>query len=139
MLQVESYRRSLDVHEFEGTFQGSHVLFRMTSVIGHVFSIDFLPQFQSWERTDPQDLFFAGTRKSEANPKVSLHWQSCSAAIFWDGLMLSPVLQISMPCVKPVEMHGRLHVHAETVCSHWTAAVGSMSAAMQTLPRLPRG
>jgi DNA topoisomerase III len=42
----------------------------MTSVIGHVFSIDFLPQFQSWENTDPKDLFYAGTKKSEANPKV---------------------------------------------------------------------
>lgn len=68
-LQATSYRRSLDVHEFEGDFQGTPVLFRMTSVIGHVFSLDFLPQFQSWEK-DPKELFFAGTRKSESNPKV---------------------------------------------------------------------
>lgn len=41
----------------------------MTSVIGHVFALDFLPQFQSWE-VDPKDLFYAGTKKSEANPKA---------------------------------------------------------------------
>lgn len=69
-VQAESYRQRLDVHEFEGCFHGQSVLFRMTSVIGHVFALDFLPQFQSWEGTDPKSLFHAGTRKSEANPKA---------------------------------------------------------------------
>ena len=45
----------------------------MTSVIGHVLSIDFPPAFQSWETTDPATLFAAPTLKSEANPKVLLH------------------------------------------------------------------
>ena len=71
-MQATSHRRSLDVHEFQGQFQGQEAQFLMTSVIGHVFSIDFLPQFQSWENTDPKDLFHAGTKKSEANPKVRL-------------------------------------------------------------------
>jgi DNA topoisomerase III len=60
----------MDVHEFNGRFLGQPTEFIMTSVIGHVFSLDFLPQFQSWENTDPKALFFAGTKKSEANPKV---------------------------------------------------------------------
>jgi DNA topoisomerase III len=67
---MTTYRHGLDIHEFQGSFCGIPALFRMTSVIGHVFALDFLPQFQSWEGTDPQKLFFAGTRKSEANPKV---------------------------------------------------------------------
>ena len=44
--------------------------YRVTSVIGHVYATDFLPQFQNWEETDPKALFKAGIRKNEANPKV---------------------------------------------------------------------
>jgi hypothetical protein len=69
---MSTHRRGLDIHEFHGSFRGEPAMFKMTSVIGHVFALDFLPQFQSWEGTDPQKLFFAGTRKSEANPKVRL-------------------------------------------------------------------
>lgn len=67
---MHSRRGQLDVHEFEGRFQGRPAHFKMTSVIGHVLSIDFLPQFQNWETTHPASLFDAGTKKSEANPKV---------------------------------------------------------------------
>lgn len=42
----------------------------MTSVIGHVYSIDFPQQYNSWDKTDPNDLFEARTFRSEANPKV---------------------------------------------------------------------
>lgn len=71
--QMQSRGRSLEVHEFEGSFlgkPGAH--FKMTSVIGHVLSLDFPPAFQSWETTDPASLFSAPTLKSEANPKVGL-------------------------------------------------------------------
>lgn len=69
---MKSQKRCLDVHEFNGNFQGKSAFFRMTSVIGHVLSIDFPPQFQSWEKTDPAALFGAPTVKNEANPKVGL-------------------------------------------------------------------
>ena len=69
-LQLRSRRGQLDVHEFEGSFQERPAVFKMTSVIGHVLSIDFLPQFQNWETTHPASLFDAPTKKSEANPKV---------------------------------------------------------------------
>ncbi len=67
---MHSHRKSLDVHEYEGVFQGRPAHFKMTSVIGHVLSIDFPPAFQSWETTDPASLFSAPTIMSEANPKV---------------------------------------------------------------------
>ena len=70
---MHSVRKSLEVHEFDGTFLGQPAHFRMTSVIGHVLSIDFPPAFQSWETTDPATLFAAPTLKSEANPKVMHH------------------------------------------------------------------
>jgi DNA topoisomerase-3 len=42
----------------------------MTSVIGHVYSLDFPAAYSSWDRVDPLELFDATTTKSESNPKV---------------------------------------------------------------------
>lgn len=42
----------------------------MTSVIGHVLSIDFPAKYQNWDTTDPATLFDAPTLKNESNPKV---------------------------------------------------------------------
>lgn len=69
-LQMHSRRAALDVHEFDGRFQGAPAHFKVTSVIGHVLSIDFPAKFQSWETTEPSSLFDAPTIKSESNPKV---------------------------------------------------------------------
>lgn len=63
-------RGALDVHEWRGSFRGVDAAFKMTSVIGHVYSLDFTAAFNSWDRVDPAELFDAPTVKSEANPKV---------------------------------------------------------------------
>ncbi|KAK3262256.1 hypothetical protein CYMTET_28876, partial [Cymbomonas tetramitiformis] len=68
--QMSSRRGSLEVHEFSGLFHGRHANFKMTSVIGHVYSLDFTAQYQNWETTDPGTLFSAETRKAESNPKA---------------------------------------------------------------------
>jgi len=73
MESFKEYPHTLDVHEFEGTFQGRPADFKMTSVIGHVLSIDFPPEFQDWKTTDPATLFAAPVVSapivsSEANP-----------------------------------------------------------------------
>ncbi len=47
-VQYHSRRAALDVHEWEGSFRGMPVLFRMTSVIGHVLSLDFPAHLNSW-------------------------------------------------------------------------------------------
>lgn len=60
----------MEVHEYDGTFLGRPAHFRMTSVIGHVLSIDFPAKYQNWDTTDPQSLFDAPTVRNEANPKV---------------------------------------------------------------------
>ena len=44
----------------------------MTSVAGHVFSIDFPKQYNNWDSVEPIDLFEAETIKNEANPKMHL-------------------------------------------------------------------
>ena len=35
-------------------------------------SIDFEDKFNNWEKTDPAELFSAGTKKDEANPKMRI-------------------------------------------------------------------
>jgi DNA topoisomerase IA len=71
LCQATSRRGALEVHEWHGVFRGEPAAFKMTSVIGHVYSLDFPPAYNSWDRVDPLELFDAQTVKSEANPKVS--------------------------------------------------------------------
>ena len=47
------------VYEFDGQFLNRSSTIRVTSVAGHVFSVDFPPKYQSWESVDPCDLFQA--------------------------------------------------------------------------------
>ena len=41
------------VHEWNGRFHGESVLFKMTSVCGHVMSCDFPPKYNNWDKVDP--------------------------------------------------------------------------------------
>lgn len=87
--RMSSRRSHLEVHEFDGSFRGTPVRFKVTSVIGHVLSIDFPPKYQSWDATDPFELFEAPTIKAEANPKahVCKHLQQeargCDYLVLW--------------------------------------------------------
>ncbi len=75
----------MEVHEYDGTFKGRLAHFKMTSVIGHVLSIDFPAKFQNWDTTDPSTLFDAPTLKNESNPKVIL-------LVVQNALAMSPSL-----------------------------------------------
>ena len=44
------------MHEYTGTFLGQDVKFKMTSVCGHVMSLDFKAQFNNWDAVDPVRL-----------------------------------------------------------------------------------
>lgn len=71
--EYESRRGATDVFEWDGSFQGRRARFRMTSVIGHVFSLDFTSEYQGWERHTPDRLFLeATTQKCESNPKAHI-------------------------------------------------------------------
>ncbi|ORX86072.1 prokaryotic type I DNA topoisomerase, partial [Anaeromyces robustus] len=61
-----------NVHEFNGTLFGKQALFKMTSVMGHVYSLDFPREYNNWVTVNPIDLFDAPTIQLEANPKTHL-------------------------------------------------------------------
>jgi DNA topoisomerase-3 len=73
--------RTLPVHKFTtpGNFPKapctSHCHHEVTSVAGHVFSVDFPPQFQSWESVDPAELFTAPVVKKPNKGSVVRHLQ----------------------------------------------------------------
>ena len=46
--QMASRHTNLDVHDWQGSFQGRPAAFKMTSVIGHVLSIDFPGGSRRW-------------------------------------------------------------------------------------------
>lgn len=74
---------------YEGDFYGQRAWFKVTSCAGHVYSIDFPPEYNNWDRVDPLTLFGAPTVKQEANPKLRMpkHFQSeakgCSYLVLW--------------------------------------------------------
>ncbi|XP_020684389.1 DNA topoisomerase 3-beta isoform X2 [Dendrobium catenatum] len=87
--RMSTRRGSTDVHEFDGMFQGFHAHFKVTSVTGHVFSLDFPSTYQNWEATDNLDLFQAPVVKLESNPKghicrhLSQEARGCSYLVLW--------------------------------------------------------
>jgi len=46
--------------------------YRITSTIGHVYSVDFPNVMRNWQRFDPEDLFDAAPVKKEASPDAEL-------------------------------------------------------------------
>ncbi|XP_059446946.1 DNA topoisomerase 3-beta isoform X1 [Corylus avellana] len=87
--QMSTRRGSTDVHEFDGIFRGFQARFKVTSVIGHVFSVDFPSKFQDWGKTNPLDLFDAPITKTESNPKahicrhLSQEARGCGHLVLW--------------------------------------------------------
>jgi DNA topoisomerase-3 len=60
-----------DVHEHLGTFRGQPAAFKVTSVIGHVYTTDFHDAYQDWDM-DPSKLFDAPTVRKESNPRARI-------------------------------------------------------------------
>ena len=46
------------IHEWNGTFHGETVRFKMTSVCGHVMTLDFIGRFNNWDAVDPVSFMF---------------------------------------------------------------------------------
>uniref|UniRef100_A0A7S1THE9 DNA topoisomerase n=1 Tax=Compsopogon caeruleus TaxID=31354 RepID=A0A7S1THE9_9RHOD len=82
--------RACVVHEFSGTFRGEHGWkFRVTSVLGHVFSTDFTQQYNNWNAVKPVELFDAEIRKVEADGKSRVVEHLRKEATGADALVLA--------------------------------------------------
>lgn len=79
-------KQRLPVYEVDGSFEGRSCVYRVTSVAGHVYSVDFPDAFQNWKTTDPATLFSAPVVK-KAEGKVCKHLQQeakgCDRVILW--------------------------------------------------------
>ena len=53
-------------------FGKKQVKFKMTSVCGHVMTLDFHHKYNNWDAVDPQELFSAATLKKEATEKLQM-------------------------------------------------------------------
>jgi DNA topoisomerase-3 len=69
----KGFNGACSIHDWNGSFQGhSNVKFKMTSVCGHVMSLDFPSKYNNWDRVDPVELFFCSTEKKEATAKLKM-------------------------------------------------------------------
>ncbi|KAL4719029.1 hypothetical protein ACJJTC_001219 [Scirpophaga incertulas] len=77
------------VHEWNGTFKNEVVRFKMTSVCGHVMSLDFTGKYNNWDKVDPVELFSCPTEKKEAVPRLRIpaflaqEARGCDYLILW--------------------------------------------------------
>ena len=52
----KGFNGACNVFEWNGKFQNSSCKFKMTSVCGHVMSLDFTSKYNNWDRIDPVSL-----------------------------------------------------------------------------------
>ncbi|CAF3581946.1 unnamed protein product [Adineta steineri] len=65
----KGFNNVCSIHEWTGRYQSnSSARYRMTSVAGHVFGLDFVPRYNNWDKVDPAELFAGETLKKEASP-----------------------------------------------------------------------
>ncbi|XP_014227771.1 DNA topoisomerase 3-beta-1 [Trichogramma pretiosum] len=79
---------SCSVHEWVGQFRNETVNFKMTSVCGHVMSLDFIGKYNNWDKVDPAELFNCPTEKKEAVPKLKIPYFLGKEGGYCDYLVL---------------------------------------------------
>lgn len=122
-----------DVHELDGSFLGKPARFRVTSVKGHVFNLDFTePHSSSWDRP-PIELFSCGTVKTPTSGAVCNHLREaakgCSHLVLWldcdrEGENICfEVMHVVLPALRPAVGDAR---------RVWRARFSAVSAASVT-------
>ncbi|ROT81135.1 putative DNA topoisomerase 3-beta-1 [Penaeus vannamei] len=85
----KGFNGACSVHEWTGSFCNQSVRFKMTSVCGHVMSLDFPGKYNNWDRVDPAELFRCPTEKKEATAKLrmpeflSKEARGCDYLVLW--------------------------------------------------------
>jgi len=49
----KGFNGACSVYEWTGKFRGDTVFYRMTSVCGHVMTLDFIGKYNNWDTVDP--------------------------------------------------------------------------------------
>ena len=128
-----------DVHELDGSFLGKPARFRVTSVKGHVFNLDFTePHASSWDRP-PIELFSCGTVKTPTSGAVCNHLREaakgCSHLVLWldcdrEGENICfEVMHVVLPALRPAAGDARRVWRARFSA----VSAASVSRAMETL------
>ncbi len=68
----KGFNNACSVHEWQGRFMNMNCRFRMSSVCGHVMTLDFPAKYNNWDKVDPAELFAAETYKKEASPNLKM-------------------------------------------------------------------
>lgn len=68
----KGFNGACSIFEWNGKFRGESVFYRMTSVCGHVMTLDFIGKYNNWDTVDPAELFGATAEKKEASPKLRM-------------------------------------------------------------------
>lgn len=83
------FNGACSVHEWVGTFRMEPVTFRMTSVCGHIMTLEFSGKYNNWDKVDPVELLSCPTEKKEANSKLKMPYflsqeaRGCDYLILW--------------------------------------------------------
>ncbi|KAL6259332.1 hypothetical protein P5V15_009247 [Pogonomyrmex californicus] len=109
---------SCSIHEWIGQFKSETVNFKMTSVCGHVMTLDFIGKYNNWDKVDPAELFSCLTEKKEAVPKLKIPYFLAKEGIHCDYLVLwldcdKEGENICFEVINAVQqgMHRKLHIN----------------------------
>ena len=80
----KGFNGACSVHEWSN----NNVKYKMTSVCGHVNTLDFPAKFNNWDRVDPAELFNCAVETKEATPKLKMPAFLASEAKGCDTLVL---------------------------------------------------
>ncbi|XP_039304984.1 DNA topoisomerase 3-beta-1 isoform X4 [Solenopsis invicta] len=109
---------SCSVHEWVGQFRSETVNLKMTSVCGHVMTLDFIGKYNNWDKVDPAELFSCSTEKKEAVPKLKIPYFLAKEGAHCDYLVLwldcdKEGENICFEVINAVQqgMHRKLHIN----------------------------
>ena len=75
----KGFNNACNVFEWQGKFMNNpNCKFKMTSVCGHVMSLDFNSKYNNWDRTDPVSVLHQNQFKNLEKTNAFFYSQSCS-------------------------------------------------------------
>ena len=130
-------------HHFDGVFPDIAAGVSsccVTSVAGHLFSIDFPEAYQDWDAVDPVELFLVRPQKKCENWSVEKHLRSCARGVDFLVLWLDcdregeNICFEVMSCVEPHMRHAHVAGTQQVLRAKFSALTANdIAKAMATL------